>query len=39
MAYALVALSLVLLAVLGLAALFLAGGDSRSSNDEDPRER
>lgn len=32
----LIAISLLLLAGLGLAGLFLAGGDSRSANDDDP---
>jgi hypothetical protein len=35
----LIALSLFLLAGLGLAGLFLAGRDSRSANDDDPEPR
>jgi hypothetical protein len=32
----LIAISLLLLTALGVAALFMAGRDSRSANDEDP---
>ena len=39
MAETLIALSLVLLAVVGVAALFLAGRESRSSNADDPPPR
>ena len=39
MAYTLIAISLVLLAVVGLAALFFAGKDSKSSNADDPPPR
>jgi hypothetical protein len=35
----LIAVSLLLLAGLGLAALWLAGRDSRSANDDDPEDR
>jgi hypothetical protein len=33
----LIAISLLLMAGLGIAALFLAGSSSRSANDDDPR--
>ena len=35
----LIAISLLLLAGLGVAALFMAGSDSRSANDDDPEPR
>ncbi len=35
----LIAISLLLLAGLGVAALFMAGRDSRSANDDDPEPR
>jgi nitrogen fixation-related uncharacterized protein len=39
MVYTLIAISLILLAVVGLAALFLAGKESKSSNADDPPPR
>ncbi len=36
MVYTLIAISLILLAIVGLAALFLAGKESNSSNADDP---